>query len=486
MVYSKSSGVDMQDAAVGRAIHGHKLLERIGGGHYGEVWRAEYLGHEVALKVFTGGRRMAHLRREVFAQYALGRLDGEDARWFPRVEHIDLDADPPYIRMELVQGTPLENLLANPALSLEERLAIGERVLEALSAVHRHDFVHGDLSPLNVLVTPDRSVRLIDVGYGALFEEAAGDIAISTTSEDQPAGVASPLYSAPERFRSAEMLEGCGKPADIFSFGKLLYRLITGEQPFVIKPVSLKFRALGPRWDEFLFKCLEERPEARFADAAAALAEYRRIYRPELAAGEYRAECPECRAAQSIPGGWAGERFGCRGCARTLEVLFYDDASRYATTALVSEPRETVPPILFLDHEADPRARKHCVRCGGEMRVEARKCRHCGAWVEEQAKRVIEASARTAPASAPAAARSFVLPAIAVFFAYWLFWLPGAILNWFLLEEARKVQRRTGRAPAGLLGLQVLMALFVTLPLVLCGTLLVLGLVGGLLAAALA
>jgi hypothetical protein len=476
----------MQDAAVGKLVHGHKLLERIGGGHYGEVWRAEYLGHEVAVKLFTGGRRVSHLRREVFAQYALGRLEGEDARWFPRIEHIDLEADPPYVRMELIQGTPLEALLASPSLSLEERLAIGERVLEALSAVHRHEFVHGDLSPLNVLVTPDRSVRLIDVGYGALFEEA-GDIAISTTSEERPTGVASPLYSAPERFRSAE-LEGCGKPADVFSFGKLLYRLITGEQPFVIKPVSLKFRALGPRWDEFLFKCLEERPEARFPDAAAALAEYRRLYRPELAPGEYRAECPECRAAQSIPGGWAGERFGCRGCGRTLEVLFYDDASRYATTALLPDARDPVPPILFLDREADggDRARKHCVRCGGEMRVEAKKCRHCGVWVDEQARRVIEESARTATSAAPAARRSFVMPAVAVFFAYALFWVPGAVLNWFLLEEARKVERQTGQSPPGMLGLRVLMALFVTLPLVVLGGLLVLGLVGGLLAAALA
>ena len=65
-------------------------------------------------------------------------------------------------------------------------------------------------------------------------------------------------------------------------------------------------------------------------------------------------------------------------------------------------------------------------------------------------------------------------------------WIPGAVLNWLLLEEARRVERQTGQAPPGLLGLRVLMALFVTVPLVVFGGLLVLGLVGGLLAAALA
>jgi serine/threonine protein kinase len=375
----------MRDVANGQVIHGHKLLAKLGEGAYGEVWSAEYLGHPVALKIFNRGRRPAHLRRELFAQYALGRLEGDEARWFPRIDHIDLDADPPYVRMELIEGESLEQLLANPALSLEERLGIGEKILEALAVVHRHDFVHGDLSPQNVLVAHDRSVRLIDVGFGALFEESA-DIAMSTSAEDAPTGVASPLYSAPERFRAAPM-EGCGKPSDIFSFGKLLYRLITGDQPFVIKPVSLKFRALGTKWDDFLFKCLEERPEARFEDAAQALAEFRRICRFELAPGEYRAECAECGAAQSIPGGWAGERFDCRRCSKKLEVLFYDDTSRYATTAVVAPPsRPEPPPIQFIDEDTDVplrqgyggqvRARTFCPKCGREIRPGMKKCRH--------------------------------------------------------------------------------------------------------------
>jgi ribosomal protein L40E len=469
----------MRDVANGQVVHGHKLLEKIGEGAYGEVWRAEYLDHPVALKLFNRGRRPAHLRRELFAQYALGRLDGAEARWFPRVDHIDLDAEPPYMRMELIDGVPLEELLGNPTLSLEARLGIGEKVLEALAVVHAHDFAHGDLSPQNVLVAPDHSVRLIDVGYGALFEDAA-DITVSTSAEDAPSGVASPLYSAPERFKTAPA-EGFGKPSDIFSFGKLLYRLITSEQPFVIKPVSLKFRALGTKWDDFLFRCLEERPETRFADAATALAEYRRISRVELAPGEYRAECAECGADQSIPGGWAGERFDCRRCSRTIEVLFYDDVSRYATTAVVNPvSRPEPPPILFLEEEADARTKKFCLQCGGEMRPAAKKCRHCGAWVEDQARRIRETASGAARfPSVPA--RSYVLPVVVTALAYFLFWVPGAILNWYFLDDARRVENATGRTPSGVWALRLMMCVLVYLPFLALAAFTVLGLFGALL-----
>jgi hypothetical protein len=470
----------MQDLAVGGMIHGHKLIEQVGRGHYGEVWRAEYMGHEVALKIFTGDRKPAHLRREVFAQYALGRIDGPEGRWFPRVEHLDLDADPPYLRMEFIEGSPLEELISNPVLSLDERLAIGEQVLKALAAVHAHDFVHGDLSPLNVLVSPSRDVRLIDVGYGALFD-ATSEIALSTTDEDQPTGVASPLYSAPERFKVA--VDGCGKPSDVFSFGKLLYHLITGEQPFVIKPVSLKFRALGAKWDDFVFRCLEEKPENRFADGAAALAEYRRIFRPALAAGEYRAECPECKAAQSIPGGWAGERYDCRGCGRRLEVLFYDDASRYATTALLTGADALRPPdIEILDVQVDARTKKFCPACGGEMKVEAKKCRHCGTWADEKAKELVAA----APVSRPVEPPSFVMAAFFTFVGYLVFWIPGLVMNAYFLDAARRAARETGREPQGLGALRALLVLFVYVPLGLVAVLTILVILGSLIARAVA
>ena len=442
----------MSQVAAGKIVHGHRLHRRIGGGLYGEVWAAEFEGRPVALKIVVGDRPRAALKRELFVQHALGRREGADGRWFPRVEQVDLDADPPFVRMELVDGVPLEGVLVDPALSLDERLSLGRKVLEALCVVHRHGFVHGDLSPQNVLVTPDRDVRLIDVGFGGPAE--AADITLSHAGADaQASGVASPLYSAPERF-NLDGPGGPGKPADIFSFGKLLYRLITGQQPFVIKPVSLKFRALGAGWDDFLFRCLEERPEARFADAGQALLEWGRIWRPALAPGEYRIECPECRAPQSVPGGWAGERFDCR-CGRRLEILFYDDASRYATSALVV-PGEPEPPIRFLDGDGmdATRARKFCPRCGGEMKVDAATCGRCGVRADEEAHRLVRAAAPPP---------SYVAPALLTLLGYLFFWIPGAVLNLHFLSRARS--EAAGRpSPAGYDALRAMFWLCLVLP----------------------
>ena len=425
----------MVETRVNDVVAGHRLLERLGGGHYGEVWKADFMGQPVALKLFNRRRKVADWRREVFAQFALGRLQGADAKFFPRVEHVDVAADPAFLRMELIDGKPLEDLMFSPTAPLEERMALGLRILEALAAVHRHGYVHGDLSPSNVLVTRTGDIKLIDVGYGAIFDDGtSNDIKISGTPDDEESlGVASPLYAAPERFKAA-FLKGCGKQADVFSFCKILYGLITGEQPFVIKPVSMKFRALGTAWDDFVFKGLEEKPEARFLDAVAALEEYGKLYKPEASKGEFRAECPTCHAKMSIPGGWAGERFPCTKCDADIEVLFYDDATKMASTGIVEEPK-AVAEIEFIDDEkakpaddgdvliinddgaaasapqAPPpmaapaaardgtRAKKFCPRCGQSIYLEAKKCRFCGTWVDELARKIVETRSRRKPPS---------------------------------------------------------------------------------------
>jgi predicted Ser/Thr protein kinase len=462
----------MPDTNAGPRIAGHRLSGRIGGGHFGDVWRAEFEGRPVAVKVFNSRGRIPALRREAFAQETLGRVEGPDAAFFPRVEAVDFDHDPPFVRMELVDARPLEDAIRDGGLSLDHRLAIGRRVLEALDAVHRRGFVHGDLSPGNVLVASDGAVKLIDVGCGALFDEGAREIEMSGPAEDQSMGVAAPLYAAPERFRS-EFLRGCGRSADVFSFGKLFYALVSGQAPFVIKPVSRAVPALAAGWDDFIFACLEEDPTRRPQDAAAALVAFDRLHRPAARPGEFRAACPECGAPTAVPGGWEGERFDCAGCGLTLEVLFYDEEARHASTAVVAEAAPPGrPDVEFLEDpspaEPDARVRKFCPTCGRGIWAEAHKCRHCGIWVDEAARTLVAARERERIHEREVAAmreRRFVAPAMATFLAYFLFWLPGAILNWEYLREANRVEQLTGAAPAGHGALKAMMVLLTWIPL---------------------
>src|SRR5262245_19325234 len=359
----------MPDASAGPRIAGHRLNRRIGRGLFGEVWAGEYEGRPVAVKIIHAHGHAPALRRQACAQEALSRVPGPDAAYFPRVETVDFDHDPPFLRMELVDARPLEDAMRDPAFALDDRLRAARRILEALAAVHRHGFIHGDLSPGNVLVAPDGAAKLIDVGCGALPDEGESEIEMSGPEETQSMGVAAPLYAAPERFRS-EFLRGCGRAADVFSFGKLFYALVTGQAPFVIKPVSRAVPALGAVWDDFVFACLEEDPLRRPPHAAAALVDFDRIHRT-AESREFRAMCPECGARASVPAGWEGERFDCAGCGLTLEVLFYDDEARHASTAVVTEPP---PDVEFIDdpapRPADERARKFCPSCGRGIWVE--------------------------------------------------------------------------------------------------------------------
>ncbi|GEM_PF-7091397 len=263
----------------GQIVQGQTLVEKLGEGGFGEVWRAEYYGQAVAVKFFHRSDRLEGSRRESIAQYVLGRLKHEDGgRFFPRVEHFDLDATPPYMRMELVEGKSLNHHFTKQAqFELGKALRVAENLLAGLVVIHDLGFVHGDLSASNVLVQPDEKVKLIDVGYGVLFQESV-DLARSTAmTMGVSVGAATPLYSAPERFSPEFLLPDVGKRTDLYSFGKLLYQMLTWESPTTVKPVSRRVSSLGAAWDDFIFKCVADRPQDRFADARAALAAYQEL-----------------------------------------------------------------------------------------------------------------------------------------------------------------------------------------------------------------
>ncbi len=114
------------------------------------------------------------------------------------------------------------------------------------------------------------------------------------------------------------------------------------------------------------------------------------------------------------------------------------------------------------------------------MKIEAKKCRHCGTWADERAKQIVAAAASAA--SPPAEPPSYVVASVVAFLGYFCLWVPGLILNLYFLAAANSVKREIGREPAGLGALRALLIIFVYLPLACVGALAMLLLIGSLIA----
>ncbi|MFE1291489.1 serine/threonine-protein kinase [Streptomyces sp. NPDC058751] len=207
--------------AAGDVVDGRfELIERLGSGGMGTVWRARdtVLDRDVALKAVHPEAEASHAVRErvIREAKALARLSN------PHVVtvHQIIDTHPhPWIVMELVPGQSLQQRLAEGPLSPEETARIGRQVLTALHVAHTAGIQHRDVKPANVLLRPDGRAVLTDFGIAAL----QGTTALTATGEL----VGSPEYMAPERIRGHD-----DDPAsDLWSLGLLLYVCTEGVSP---------------------------------------------------------------------------------------------------------------------------------------------------------------------------------------------------------------------------------------------------------------
>ncbi|AVH58894.1 MULTISPECIES: serine/threonine-protein kinase [Streptomyces] len=209
--------------APGDVVDGRfELIERLGSGGMGTVWRARdaVLHREVALKAVRpdAGASDAVRERVLREARALARLSHPHV---VTVHHI-VDADPhPWIVMELVPGTSLQQRLdAEGPLPPSEAASIGRQILSALRAAHTAGIQHRDVKPANVLLRPDGTAVLTDFGIAAL----QGTTALTVTGEL----VGSPEYMAPERIRG----HADDDPAsDLWSLGLVLYVCVEGVSP---------------------------------------------------------------------------------------------------------------------------------------------------------------------------------------------------------------------------------------------------------------
>jgi len=205
----------------GRMIGPYRILEVIGRGGMGSVYRAvrEDLGNTVAIKVVRGALgdpvRLARFRQE---QRVLARLEHEG---IARLLDAGVAGDEtPYFVMEYVEGEPITTWCDRQGLGVEARLRLFLDVCDAVAYAHRNLVVHRDVKPSNVLVTRDGRVKLLDFGIAKLLENADGDPTLTMTG----AHVLSPRYAAPEQVRG----EAVGVATDVYGLGLVLYELLTG------------------------------------------------------------------------------------------------------------------------------------------------------------------------------------------------------------------------------------------------------------------
>jgi eukaryotic-like serine/threonine-protein kinase len=224
------------DLVNGDTISHYRILERIGSGGMGEVYRAEdlRLHRLVALKTLRdaatlGGDGVSRLLAEARAASALNHPNIAVVYDAGAIDRNGQSIG--FIAMELVQGTTVATLVSEGSLSVDRVLEIVEPIADALADAHEQGLVHRDIKPSNVMVTPAGRVKLLDFGVAErrVSRPIAPDDPTRTGDVAEAVGFVGTLpYVAPEQ---ATRREVDGR-ADIFSLGVMLYELIAGKPPF--------------------------------------------------------------------------------------------------------------------------------------------------------------------------------------------------------------------------------------------------------------
>lgn len=280
----------------GRTITHYRVEEQLGAGGMGEVYRAfdTRLDRPVAIKVISAGgggdwtKNRLRFQREAKAASGLNHpnvVTVHDIDWLP-----ETDPPVPFLVMELVSGHTLRDLIAAGPIPLTDVLRYSIQIADALAVAHAAGIVHRDIKPANIMVTGNGLVKILDFGLAQHMkrsEERAtarttvtigGDASLSadTSLLTRPGQVAgTPAYLAPEQ------LEGRAADArsDVFSFGDVLYEMVSGQRPFQgdtvtelcfkiahedPPPVSGTARGVPRDLERIIGRCLRKDPESRF------------------------------------------------------------------------------------------------------------------------------------------------------------------------------------------------------------------------------
>ncbi|MDQ6705724.1 MAG: serine/threonine-protein kinase [Acidobacteriota bacterium] len=216
----------------GKQVAHFEIIGKLGEGGMGVVYEAidHHLDRHIALKILPPEKVADPARKQRFVQEA----KAASALNHPNIITIyDISAADglDYIAMELVRGRTLEELLARRRPKVPETLKYAIQIADALTAAHAAGIVHRDLKPANVMVTESGLVKVLDFGLAKLTEESEGpgdDATRTNTLTEADTVVGTPAYMSPEQVESKKV----DARSDIFSFGLVLYEMLSGQQAF--------------------------------------------------------------------------------------------------------------------------------------------------------------------------------------------------------------------------------------------------------------
>jgi len=283
---SRSSG---QDSLVGSELGHYHIVEKIGVGGMGEVYRAhdQHLDRDVAIKVLPPGTLIDESARNHFHKEALilSQLNHPNVA---TIHDFDTQQGVDFLVMEYIPGVTLSEKLAARPLPEREVIALGTQLAEALAAAHEQGMIHRDIKPSNLRITPDGRLKILDFGIAKLMVPVKSDGTTASLGESMRfAGTLA--YMAPEQVRGEKL----DARTDIWAAGAVVYEMATGLRPFRASGLHVTDQILhhapavpsslnpqiSPAFDAAVLKCLEKDADDRYQSARELLLDLRRAGR---------------------------------------------------------------------------------------------------------------------------------------------------------------------------------------------------------------